>query len=232
MNNYKVSIIIPYYNEKNTINLLLNKIQEFKKYPVEIIIINDGSDDGSREFLEKLDKENIKIIHHNKNYGKGRAIRTGFDNATGEIFLIQDADLEYSPEDYKILLRPFEEVDADVVYGSRFIGGNGYVRLHYYYHYLANKILTNMCNIFTNLNMTDMETGFKVFKKNAIKSIDLKENSFGIEPEITIKLAKQKFKFFEVGISYRGRSYAEGKKITLKDAFIALYCIFRYGIFK
>jgi len=228
----KISIIIPYYNEKNTINLLLNKIQEFKKYPVEIIIINDGSDDGSREFLEKLDKENIKIIHHNKNYGKGRAIRTGFDNATGEIFLIQDADLEYSPEDYKILLRPFEEVDADVVYGSRFIGGNGYVRLHYYYHYLANKILTNMCNIFTNLNMTDMETGFKVFKKNAIKSIDLKENSFGIEPEITIKLAKQKFKFFEVGISYRGRSYAEGKKITLKDAFIALYCIFRYGIFK
>lgn len=228
----KISIIIPYYNEKNTINLLLNKIQKFKKYPVEIIIINDGSDDGSREFLEKLDKENIKIIHHNKNYGKGRAIRTGFDNATGEIFLIQDADLEYSPEDYSILLRPFEEVDADIVYGSRFIGGNGYVRLHYYFHYLANKILTNMCNIFTNLNMTDMETGFKVFKKNAIKSIDLKENSFGIEPEITIKLAKQKFKFFEVGISYRGRSYAEGKKITLKDAFIALYCIFRYGIFK
>jgi len=227
----KISIIIPYYNEKNTINLLLNKIQEFKKYPVEIIIINDGSDDGSREFLEKLDKENIKIIHHNKNYGKGRAIRTGFDNATGEIFLIQDADLEYSPEDYKILLRPFEEVDADVVYGSRFIGGNGYVRLHYYYHYLANKILTNMCNIFTNLNMTDMETGFKVFKKNAIKSIDLKENSFGIEPEITIKLAKQKFKFFEVGISYRGRSYAEGKKITLKDAFIAIYCIIKYRFF-
>lgn len=227
----KISIIIPCYNEEKTINQVLKKVLNYKKYETEIILVNDGSTDRTSEIIKEYNEKNIIIKNHNTNFGKGKAIDTGIKFATGEIVLIQDADLEYSPDDYGILLKPFEEVDADVVYGSRFIGGSNYVRLHYYFHYLANKILTNICNLFTNLNMTDMETGYKVFKKDAIKSINLKEHSFGIEPEITIKLAKKKYKFFEVGISYRGRSYSEGKKITAKDAFIALYCIFRYGFF-
>ena len=227
----KISIIIPCYNEEKTIDLVLQKVTNYKKYETEIILVNDGSTDNTVRVVNEFKEKSIILINHENNFGKGKAIDTGVKLATGEIVLIQDADLEYSPDDYDILLKPFEEVDADVVYGSRFIGGRGYVRLHYYFHYLANKILTNICNFFTNLNMTDMETGYKVFKREVIKSINLKEHSFGIEPEITIKLAKKKYKFFEVGISYRGRSYSEGKKITAKDAFVALYCIFKYGFF-
>jgi len=227
----KISIIIPCYNEEKTIDLVLQKVTNYKKYETEIILVNDGSTDNTFRVVNEFKEKSIILINHENNFGKGKAIDTGVKLATGEIVLIQDADLEYSPDDYDILLKPFEEVDADVVYGSRFIGGRGYVRLHYYFHYLANKILTNICNFFTNLNMTDMETGYKVFKREVIKSINLKEHSFGIEPEITIKLAKKKYKFFEVGISYRGRSYSEGKKITAKDAFVALYCIFKYGFF-
>ena len=231
-NNISVSIIIPCFNEVKTIKKVIYNILEMKFENLEIIIVDDGSTDGSYELLNEISKdENIILLSHKKNYGKGYAIRTALEKINNEIVIIQDADLEYSPKDYPTLIKPFKETDADVVYGSRFLGGAGYVRLHYYLHFIANKILTHFCNIFTNLNMTDMETGFKVFKSEIIKSINLKENSFGIEPEITIKLAKKKFKFYEVAVSYRGRSYSQGKKITLKDAFWAVYCILRYRFF-
>ncbi len=228
----KISIIVPCFNEERTISQILEEISRYSTYEKEVIIVNDCSTDDTLKILKNIKDDNIKIFNHERNYGKGRAIRTGIKHVSGDIVIIQDADLEYSPKDYNLLIKPFEEADADVVYGSRFLGGSGYVRLHYYFHYLANKILTNICNLFTNLNMTDMETGYKVFRKDVIESISLNENSFGIEPEITLKLAKKKFKFFEVGISYKGRSYSEGKKITAKDGLIALYCIFRYGFFK
>ena len=227
----KLSIIIPCYNEEKTILSVINEIDDFKDCEKEIIVVDDGSSDNTKNILKDLDNKNIKVFYHDSNYGKGKAIQTGIRESTGDVIIIQDADLEYSPKDYPTLIKPFKETDADVVYGSRFLGGTGYVRLHYYLHFIANKILTHFCNIFTNLNMTDMETGFKVFKSEAIKSINLKENSFGIEPEITIKLAKKKFKFYEVAVSYRGRSYSEGKKIPLKDAFWAVYCILRYRFF-
>ena len=228
----KISIIVPCFNEERTISQILEEISRYSTYEKEVIIVNDCSTDDTLKILKNIKDDNIKIFNHERNYGKGRAIRTGIKHVSGDIVIIQDADLEYSPKDYNLLIKPFEEADADVVYGSRFLGGSGYVRLHYYFHYLANKILTNICNLFTNLNMTDMETGYKVFRKDVIESISLNENSFGIEPEITLKLAKKKFKFFEVGISYKGRSYSEGKKITAKDGLIALYCIFRYGFFE
>ena len=231
MNIKKLSIIIPCYNEQDTILNILEEVGKFNDFEKEIIIIDDGSTDKTKEILKSLDDDSIKKIFSEKNYGKGRAIRTGIKESSGDIVLIQDADLEYSPQDYPNLLRPFYEAGADVVYGSRFLGGTGYVRLHYYLHYIANKILTHFCNVFTNLNMTDMETGYKVFRSDVIKSINLKENSFGIEPEITVKLAKKKFKFYEVGISYKGRSYLEGKKITFKDAIIAFFCIIKYRFF-
>ena len=231
MNINKISIIIPCYNEIKTIEKIINEVKNYKNFDKEIIIIDDGSTDGTRKFLDSINENDIRILLNDKNYGKGKAIRRGFEVITGDVVIIQDADLEYSPNDYDILLRPFIEADADIVYGSRFLGGSRYLRLHYFSHYIANKLLTFICNIFTNLNMTDMETGFKVFTKKAIKSINLKENSFGIEPEITVKLAKKKFKFFEVSIGYNGRSYEEGKKITLKDAFKALYCIVKYKFF-
>jgi len=221
----KVSIVVPCFNEISTIEKLLKEIQKVRNLNFEIVVVDDGSTDGTKEFLMNIKDENIKTYFHEKNYGKGKALRTGFENSIGDILIIQDADLEYSPTDYPALLKPFTEADADVVYGSRFLGGQGYTRLHYFFHYLANKLLTFTSNIFTNLNMSDMETGFKVFKKSAIDSIKLYEDSFGIEPEITIKLAKKNFKFYEVAVSYRGRSYEELKKITIKDAFRALYCI-------
>jgi|TARA_B110000027_G_C16088509_1_gene287211 glycosyltransferase involved in cell wall biosynthesis len=228
----KLSIIIPCYNEEKTIEQVVNKVLKFNTLEKEIIIVDDCSIDSSREIIKKISENNsvIKYFLQEKNQGKGSAIRKGFEKATGDILLIQDADLEYDPSDYDKLIKPFIEADADVVYGSRFLGGK-YVRLHFFWHYIANKILTLITNIVTNLNMTDMETGYKLFKKKAIDSIVLKENSFSIEPEITIKLAKKNFVFYEVPISYRGRSYKDGKKITLKDAFIAIYCIIKYRFF-
>jgi len=228
----KLSVIIPCYNEKNTILQVIDKVELAEPNEKEIIVVDDGSDDGTREILQKYSlKSNFKIIFHEKNLGKGSAIQSGLKSVQNDLVIIQDADLEYNPNDYPSLLIPFKEANADVVYGSRFAGGRRYVRIHFFWHHLANKILTFICNIFTNLNLTDMETGYKVFKKEHISKINLKENSFGIEPEITIKLSKQKLKFFEVPISYNGRSYSEGKKIGLKDAFRAIYCIVRYSIF-
>jgi len=226
----KLSIIIPVYNEKNTIEKLLNKIHKLKDIKKEIIVVDDASYDGSTNILKKNKNKITILIHHKKNMGKGSALRTGIRLASGNIILIQDADLEYNPDDYKKLLQPFIETDADVVYGTRFKGGK-YSRLHFFWHYVANKILTTITNIFTNLNMSDMETGYKLFKSKVIKSITLKENSFGIEPEITIKLAKKGYIFYEVPISYNGRSYEDGKKITFLDAFRAIYCIFKYKLF-
>ncbi len=228
----KLSIIVPCYNEEKTIKKIVEKILKFNLYEKEIIIVDDCSTDNSKEIIKLLAQENkiIKNIFSEKNLGKGGALKKGIKEAAGDIILIQDADLEYDPKDYPILLKPFDETDADIVYGSRFLGGE-YVRLHFFWHYLANKLLTLATNIVTNLNMSDMETGYKVFKKEVIQSIELKEQSFGIEPEITIKLALKKFIFYEVPISYRGRSYKEGKKITIKDAFQAIYCIIKYRFF-
>ena len=228
----KLSVIIPCYNEEKTIFLIVEKIKKIKNLTIEIIIVDDCSTDTTSDVLKNISQvyPDIKIIRHEHNSGKGSAIQSGIKLVTGNIVLIQDADLEYDPNDYHNLLQPFIETDADVVYGTRFKGGK-YVRLHFFWHYLANKILTTITNIVTNLNMSDMETGYKVFKSDIIKSLKLNENSFGVEPEITVKLAKKKYIFYEVPISYHGRSYEQGKKITLKDAFIAIYCIFRYRWF-
>jgi len=233
----KISILIPCFNENNTINMIIDRVikslevYNFTNY--EIIIVDDFSNDGTREKLKKLSSQDkIKIFYHSKNLGKGAAIKTAIAHIVGDITIIQDADLEYDPFDYNKLLLPFFETDSDVVYGSRFLGGGKYVRIHFFWHFLANKILTFICNLFINLNLTDMETGYKVFKTSALKNIDLKENSFSFEPEVTIKFAKKKYKFYEVPISYNGRSYEEGKKIGLKDAFIALKTIILYSIKK
>ena len=228
----KLSIIIPCYNEKKTIEKVVKNILSFCDFSKEIIIVDDGSTDGSVEIIKKVENETkeLKAIFLNNNFGKGHALKIGLKSCSGNIVVIQDADLEYSPKDYNKLILPFSEADADVVYGSRFLGSR-YNRLHYFSHYIANKILTFICNLFTNLNMTDMQTGYKLFKRDVINTIDIKEKSFGVEPEITIKLAKKGYKFFEVPISYNGRSYADGKKIRAKDGIIALYCIFKYKFF-
>ena len=228
----KISIIIPCYNEEKTLYEIYQKVNNFDNFEKEIIIIDDCSKDNTQKVISKIKDENplVKTEKHENNLGKGGGIRTVLKLANGNIVLIQDADLEYDPSDYPQLIEPFLKTDADVVYGTRFKGGS-YSRLHFFWHYVANKFLTLMTNVMTNLNMSDMETGYKAFKKEVINSITIKENSFGVEPEITMKLAKKKFVFYEVSISYKGRSYSEGKKITLKDAFIAVYCIFKYKFF-
>jgi glycosyltransferase involved in cell wall biosynthesis len=232
---FKLSILIPCFNEKLTIISIIDEVRKSLKknnfLNYEIIVIDDFSSDGTTQILKNIESEkDITIFYHSQNLGKGSAIQTAIKNITGDITIVQDADLEYDPSDYNKLLLPFFETNADIVYGSRFIGGGKYVRIHFFWHYLANKILTFICNIFINLNLTDMETGYKVFKSSALKSITLIEKSFSFEPEVTIKLAKKKFKFFEVPISYNGRSYEEGKKIGLRDAFIALKAIIVYSI--
>tara|TARA_B110000037_G_scaffold212527_1_gene265372 strand:- start:618 stop:1340 length:723 start_codon:yes stop_codon:yes gene_type:complete len=235
--NFKLSILIPCFNEVNSISKIIEKVlknlENYNYYNYEIIIVDDFSNDGTRDKLRELSHiNNIKILLHDRNQGKGAAIRSGVDNISGDLIIIQDADLEYDPSDYNKLLLPFFETDADIVYGSRFLGGGKYVRIHFFWHYLANKILTFICNLFTNLNLTDMETGYKVFKSSVLKSIKIEEDSFSFEPEVTIKLSKKKYKFYEVPITYNGRSYEEGKKIGLKDAFIALKTIIFYSIKK
>ena len=236
-NNFKLSIIIPCFNEKRTIGIILERINKsLKNYQIsnyEIIIVDDSSSDGTRNILKDFEnKEKINLYFHETNLGKGAAIQTALKYITGDITIIQDADLEYDPFDYNKLLVPFFEANADVVYGSRFLGGGKYVRIHFFWHYLANKILTFICNLFINLNLTDMETGYKVFKTSSLKSIKLVEKTFSFEPEVTIKLSKKNYKFFEVPITYNGRSYEEGKKIGLKDAFIALKTIIFYSFMR
>ncbi len=226
-----ISIVIPVYNEKHTVEEIIKKIQTVQ-INKEIIIVDDYSTDSTRDILKKYENNSsIKIILHDQNKGKGAAIRTAINHITGEIVIIQDADLEYDPNDYPNLLAPILEGKADVVYGSRFMGGGPH-RVHLFWHYLGNKFLTLMSNFFTNLNLSDMETCYKVFKTEVIKSINLKQDRFGIEPEITAKIAKKKYRIYETGISYYGRNYDEGKKITWKDGLKAIYCIIRYGIFK
>ena len=227
----KISIIIPCFNEEKTISLVINKILSNYAGEKEIIVIDDCSNDKTREIL-KSDLENKidKLIFNEKNYGKGFSIRKGINIAEGDVILIQDADLEYDPSDYNKLLKPIEKGVADVVYGSRFLGGEE-KRVLYFWHTIGNKFLTTFSNMFSNLNLTDMEVGYKLFKSNVIKDIDLIENRFGFEPEITAKIAKKKIRIFEVGISYYGRKYEDGKKITWKDGVSALRCIIKYNLF-
>ena len=226
-----ISVLIPCYNEKNTISEIVDRILKVKEIDIEIIIIDDNSKDGTKDIIENnLASKVSKVIYNQVNEGKGYCIKKGIKEATGDIILIQDADLEYDPKEYKKLIKPILDGHADVVYGSRFIGGDER-RILFFWHTIANKLLTLLSNMFTNLNLTDMETCYKVFKKDIIKNIDLKEKRFGFDPEITAKMAKMKPKIFEVGISYFGRTYDQGKKIKLKDAFIVLKSIIKYNFF-
>lgn len=227
----KLSIIIPCYNECKTIKSILLKIEEIKNYQKEIIIIDDCSTDGTKEILKNIEINDFqKIIFNDKNFGKGFCIKKGISEATGDIIIIQDADLEYDPHDYPKLIEPIKNNIADVVYGSRFIGSET-KRVLFYWHSLGNLFLTTLSNMFTNINLSDMECCYKAFKSNIIKEIDLKENRFGFEPEVTAKIAKKNLRIYEVGIKYFGRKYSEGKKITWIDGFRAIYCIIYYNLF-
>ena len=222
----KLSIVIPVYNERDTLHILISKV-EAVDFTKEIIIIDDFSTDGTQDVLKKYEgQENIQVLYHEHNKGKGAALRAGFSKAQGDIIIIQDADLEYDPVDYGILLAPILDGRADVVYGSRFQGGTH--RVLFFWHYLGNKFLTTLSNMFTNLNLTDMETGYKVFTKKVNDTLTLKCDRFGFEPEFTAKVAKNKLRIYEVPISYSGRDYSEGKKITWKDGFAAIWYIFKY----
>jgi glycosyltransferase involved in cell wall biosynthesis len=227
-----LSVVIPCFNEKNTIKEIIFAVKNSSYKNQEIIIVDDFSNDGTREILQNEIAPLVdKIIYQTHNQGKGSALRTGIANATGDIIIIQDADLEYDPKEYLKIITPILENKADVVYGSRFISGESR-RVLYFWHRIANFILTTLSNIFTNLNLSDMETCYKAFRSDIIKKINIEENRFGFEPEITAKIAKTKCRIYEVGISYNGRTYEEGKKITWKDGFRALYCIIKYNLKK
>ena len=226
----KLSVIIPVFNEKKTIEEIIRRVQAAEVgLEKEIIVVDDASEDGTRQILENLNHPNVKICFHSKNQGKGAALRTGFSKAKGDIILIQDADLEYDPKDYPVLLEPLLDGRADVVYGSRFLGGPH--RVFFFWHYVGNKLLTTLSNMFSNLNLSDMETCYKVFKKELLNRVTLKSKRFGIEPEITIKFAKLKCKIYEVPISYSGRDYSEGKKIGWKDGVAAIFHVIRFKFF-
>jgi glycosyltransferase involved in cell wall biosynthesis len=227
----KISIIIPCYNEIATINEIINKIVKTISYDYEIIVVDDYSTDGTREVLEnQLNDKIFKVLLNEKNFGKGYSLKKGISHATGEIIIIQDADMEYDPSEYPKLIEPIKNGYADVVYGSRFVGSEEKAVL-FFWHRVGNFLLTTFSNMLTNLNLTDMEVCYKAFKSEIIKSIDLKEKRFGFEPEITAKIAKMNLNIYEVGIKYYGRSYKEGKKITWKDGFSAIRCIIYYNLF-
>tara|TARA_Y100000741_G_scaffold85326_1_gene62882 strand:- start:2118 stop:2810 length:693 start_codon:yes stop_codon:yes gene_type:complete len=228
----KLSVIIPCYNEVKTIKEIIEKVKKEKNYEKEIIVIDDYSNDGTREIIsDKLSNEINKIILNEKNYGKGYSVRKGIEAATGDVIIIQDADLEYDPSDYIKLIEPINKNYADVVYGSRFIGSDE-KRVLFFWHSLGNFILTTFSNMFTNLNLSDMENCYKAFKAEILKKIDLKENRFGFEPEITAKISQKKLRIYEVGVKYYGRTYSEGKKITWRDGLSAIRCIIYYNFFK
>ncbi|MCE9500752.1 MAG: glycosyltransferase family 2 protein [Leptospira sp.] len=229
----KLSIIIPCYNEKKTIQSILETVRKVPYKPKEIIVVDDFSKDGTRDLLKgKVGKLADKIVYHEYNQGKGAALRTGFQAATGDIVIVQDADLEYDPFEIPGVIDPIVKNKADVVFGSRFMGGRPH-RVVYYWHSLGNLFLTTLSNMFTNINLTDMETCYKAFRSEVIKSIDIEEKRFGFEPEITAKISKIKdIRIYEVGISYYGRTYAEGKKIGWRDGFRALWCILKYNLFR
>ncbi len=226
----KVSIVIPCYNEKNTIEKIIEAVRYAPLKSKEIIVVDDCSEDGTQTLLrERLSSTVDRIIYHPVNQGKGAALRSGFAAATGDFILVQDADLEYNPEDYPLLLEPLMSGKADAVFGSRFMGGRPH-RVLFFWHMVGNKFLTLLSNMLTNINLTDVETGYKAFKAPLIKSIQIEEDRFGVEPEIIAKLARTGCRIYEVGISYSGRTYAEGKKINWKDGFRAIYAIFKYNL--
>ena len=231
----KLSVVIPCYNERKTVAQLLRRVQEApipEGLELEILVVDDGSVDGTREHLRELAEAGelrFRLLEQPRNQGKGAALRAGFSQSTGDIVLVQDADLEYDPQDYPVLLQPILDDQADVVYGSRFLGGPH--RVLFYWHFLGNQFLTMMSNMFTNLNLSDMETCYKVFRGDLLRGMDLRSNRFGIEPELTAKVAKAQVRIYEVPIAYHGRTYAEGKKIGWKDGVSAIWAILRYNLF-
>jgi len=227
----KLSVVIPCFNEKETIKEIVAAVRASPVSEIEIIIVDDCSTDGTTALLKNEVEASVeKVVYHQVNQGKGAALRTGIKHATGDVVIIQDADLEYDPNEYPLLLDPILKNKADVVFGSRFMGGQPH-RVVFFWHMVGNKFLTFLSNVFTNINLTDMETCYKMFRREIIQSIEIEESRFGFEPEITAKVARKNCRIFEMGISYYGRTYAEGKKIGLRDGFRAIYAILKYNLF-
>ena len=227
-----LSVVIPCFNERSTIHKIVEAVRNCGVSPIEIIIIDDFSTDGTREVLQgEIAPLVSKILYHERNQGKGAALRTGFKHATGDFVIVQDADLEYDPREFPTLMEPLLSNRADVVFGSRFMGGRPH-RVLYFWHSVGNKFLTVLSNMLTNLNLTDMECCYKMFRREIIQSIELEEDRFGFEPEITAKVARRELRIYEVGVSYSGRTYAEGKKIGWRDGFRAIYAMLKYNLFR